>query len=220
MIWFFIVNQNLTAWLLKRMTHMSFYLITWNSDRKLTTCSKYNFFLLNDGRAGNYRCMPKEYGITMVRLPKNIIPLYLHKCHSKAIQIWFGYLWPVSVVVMLNQLHVSLSAPVTSYRPSYGWTSAASDRPGHSRSPEHIHRFKQAPQETKIIWFNKPDIYHFADGASFLCPFLTTGCAEVCVHEAHLPRDGLGEHWQSGGVTSLSEKDWWGFHTWNMVQSF
>lgn len=82
-----------------------------------------------------------------------ITPLYFSKCHNKAKQIWFGYLWPVSVVVMLNQLHVSLSAPVTSYRPSYGWTSAASDRPGHSRSPEHMHRFKRAPQETKKTLF-------------------------------------------------------------------
>lgn len=55
---------------------------------------------------------------------------------------------------------------------------------------KHLRKQKKECNNKKI----KPDIYHFADGASFLCPFLTTGCAEVCVHEAHLPRDGLGEH--------------------------
>lgn len=75
----------------------------------------------------------------------------------------------------------------------------------HLRKPRKKNPFSNAEHKYHKI---KPDNYHFADGASFLCPFLTTGCAEVCVHEAHLPRDGLGEHRQSGWVTSLSEKDW------------
>ncbi len=73
-----------------------------------------------------------------------------------------------------------------------------------------------------MVWATKwiQYIYHFTDGASFRSSFLTTGCAEVCVHETHLSRDGLREHWQSSGVTSLLEQDWWGSHTQNVVQSF
>lgn len=45
--------------------------------------------------------------------------------------------------------------------------------------------------------------HHFAGGASLLRPLFPTGSAKLCVHEAHLTRDGLSQHRQSCGVVSL-----------------
>lgn len=143
---------------------------------------------------------------------------YCRKYLQNFLSIWIGHLWLVSVVARLSQLHVSLSVPVTSYRSFYGWTSVASDKPGHSKWPEHkqkcfMNYLLRAGwwwlqiyihwTQIHLTYIALQCIYHFADGASFLGSFLSTGDAEVCIHKTHLPRDGLGEHWQSCGVISL-----------------
>lgn len=49
--------------------------------------------------------------------------------------------------------------------------------------------------------------YHFADGASLLSTFLTTGRTELGIHEANLTRDGLSQHRQSRGVVTLRRRE-------------
>lgn len=45
--------------------------------------------------------------------------------------------------------------------------------------------------------------HHFAGGASLLSSLFSTGSAKLCVHEAHLACDGLGQHRQSCRVVAL-----------------
>ena len=49
--------------------------------------------------------------------------------------------------------------------------------------------------------------YRFAYGTLLLCPLLSTRGAEVCVHEANLARDGLGQNGDGCGVISLQRED-------------
>lgn len=115
-----------------------------------------------------------------------------------------------------------LSALEASCKLSCGWTSASSGRLDHSRSPgvwTHTNILNSSvvsvfSLRTIEIWGlytyasqfvsdMLTEAHHFTDRTSLLGSFLSTGGAELCVHEANLTCDGLSQHRQSCGVVTL-----------------